>query len=466
MTEKIDQDDRNYFPSINEDNLELLNLLIKTSELLCKWYSDTNKQSPLPLNNKFQVTYPQKNGSNVNNLLDEIEQLIYSSFCPSHPGSLAHLDPPPLTISIVGDLIASGLNNNLLAEELSPSISKLENDICKWLAKKIGFNEDSGGIAASGGTLNNLNALVTAKYCSGLIFNSEAVLITSEDAHVSFKKCAKILGIQDKNIYLVHADKNGSMHIPSLIKLINSLIGSGRKIFAVVATFGTTIRGALDPLNEIGNICKENKIWFHIDASIGGIFLIANNKFDNLSNINLSNANSVTINPQKLIGVAKTSSLLLVSDINTLKDTFQTGLPYIDSTDDVINRGELGVQGSRPAEIIKLWLGLRYLGTDGIEKILKESLLKKSLFIEQLDENKFEIYSGPLHILSFLPKRMNTDESNNWTMKAKELLLKKNYMISRPFYKGKYHLRIVFGNFNTSSLHISEITNFLNNFNA
>tara|TARA_Y100000589_G_scaffold10243_1_gene8539 strand:+ start:43 stop:1443 length:1401 start_codon:yes stop_codon:yes gene_type:complete len=465
MTEKITNDDKNYFPSINGNNEELQELLRKTSSLLCKWYSDTNKGSPLPLNNKFKVTYPQKNGSDINNLLDEIEELIYSSFCPSHPGSLAHLDPPPLTISIIGDLIASGLNNNLLAEELSPSISKLENDMCKWLSKKIGFNGDSGGIAASGGTLNNLNALVTAKYCSGKKFNNEAVLIISEDAHVSFKKCAKILGVEDKNIYLVETDKKGSMHIPSFTRLINSLISSGRKIIAVVATFGTTIRGALDPLNEIGNICKEKKIWFHIDASIGGIFLIANNKFDNITDFNLSNANSITINPQKLIGIAKTSSLLLVSDINTLKNTFETGLPYIDSSDDVVNRGELGVQGSRPAEIIKLWLGLRFLGVDGIEKILNESLWKKSLFIEKLDVNKFEIFTGPLHIVSFLPIKMNAEESNNWTLKAKNLLLEKNYMISRPFYKGKYFLRIVFGNFNTTALHISEITNFLNNFN-
>ncbi len=466
MTEKITNDDINYFPSINGNNEELLDLLRKTSELLCKWYSDTNKRSPLPLNNEFKVTYPLKNGSDVNNLLSEIEKLIYTSFCPSHPGSLAHLDPPPLTISIIGDLIASGLNNNLLAEELSPSISKLENDICKWLSKKIGFNEDSGGIAASGGTLNNLNALVTAKYSSGLTFNNEAVIITSEDAHVSIKKCAKILGVEDKNIYIVHTDKNGCMHIPSFIKLLNSLIDSGRKIFAVVATFGTTIRGALDPINEIGNICKEKKIWFHIDASIGGVFLLANNKFDNINNFNVCNANSITINPQKLIGIAKTSSLLLVSDFNTLKNTFQTGLPYIDSPDDVINRGELGVQGSRPAEIIKLWLGLRFLGMQGIEKILKESLLKKSIFIEKLDENKFEIYSGPLHIVSFLPKRMNAEESNNWTLKAKKLLIEKNYMISRPFYKGQYYLRVVFGNFNTTTLHISELTNLINNFNA
>ena len=466
MTEKITSDYVNYFPSINGNNDELLDLLKKTSELLCKWYSNTNKVSPLPINNKFKVTYPLENGCEVNNLFEEIEDLIFTSFCSSHPGSLAHLDPPPLNISIIGDLIASGLNNNLLAEDLSPSISKLENDICKWFANKIGLPEKSGGIAASGGTLNNLNALVTAKYCSELKSDNDAVLILSEDAHVSFKKCAKILGIEDKNIYLVKTDKNGSMHFPSFVKLLNSLIDSGRKIFAVVATFGTTIRGALDPLDEIGNICKEKKIWFHIDASIGGVFLLSNNKFDNINNFNFSNANSVTINPQKLIGIAKTSSLLLVSDINTLKNTFHTGLPYIDSPDDVINRGELGVQGSRPAEIIKLWLGLRFLGLVGTEIILKESLLKKSIFIEKLNENKFEIHSGPLHIVSFLPKRMDAEESNNWTLKAKKLLFEKNYMISRPLYKGKYYLRVVFGNFNTTTLHISELTNLINNFNA
>ena len=465
MTEKNTKDNLNYFPSINGNNEELLNLLLKTSELLCKWYSDTDKGSPLPFNKKFRVSYPQKYGSNINNLLVEIEDLIYASFCPSHPGSLANLDPPPLTISIIGDLIASGLNNNLLAEELSPSISNLENDLCEWLSKKIGFKENSGGIAASGGTLNNLNALVTAKYSSGSTINKEAVLIVSEDAHVSFKKCAKILGVEEKNIYLVNTDKNGSMHIPSFIKLINSIVSSGKEIFAVVATFGTTFRGALDPINEIGTICKERKIWLHIDASIGGIFLITDNKFDNINNFNFSNANSITINPQKLLGIAKTSSLLLVSDINTLKNTFQTGLPYIDSADDVINRGELGVQGSRPAEIIKLWLGLRFLGIEGIEKILVESLLKKSMFIEKLDENKFEILSGPLHIISFLPKNMNTEQSNKWTLKARNSLLEKNYMISRPIYKGKYYLRVVFGNFNTKILHISELAEFLNNFN-
>ena len=61
---------------------------------------------------------------------------------------------------------------------------------------------------------------------------------------------------------------------------------------------------------------------------------------------------------------------------------------------------------------------------------------------------------------------MNAEESNNWTLKAKKVLIEKNYMISRPLYKGQYYLRVVFGNFNTTTLHISELTNLINNFNA
>ena len=92
---------------------------------------------------------------------------------------------------------------------------------------------------------------------------------------------------------------------------------------------------------------------------------------EGLNNINQSN--SITINPQKIIGITKTSSLLLVSDMSTLENTFSTGLPYISTKEDIINRGEIGIQGSRPAEVIKLWLGLRFLGLSGIKDILTVS---------------------------------------------------------------------------------------------
>ena len=113
----------NPFPTYFGSNDSLLSLLNKTSQILCQWFSDAEHLGPLPIDINFKCSVPDKFGNSSDVLFSEIENLIYSSFNPVHPGSLAHLDPPPLIISILGDLVAAGLNNNLLANELSPSIS-------------------------------------------------------------------------------------------------------------------------------------------------------------------------------------------------------------------------------------------------------------------------------------------------------------------------------------------------------
>ena len=460
MTKDINNNDISFFPSSFDDNKYLLDFLNKTSELICQWFTESNQLNPLPTQNHSVMASPNYSGCNSEELLRDIKKLIYSSFNPVHPGSLAHLDPPPLSVSIIGDLIAGSLNNNLLAEDLSPSISMLENELCKWLANRLGYGTNSGGIAASGGTLNNLNALVTARTNAGLEYDPEASFIISKDAHVSFNKCAKILGLMEENIILVDTDEKGRMSIKSLIKTLENVKNNQKKIFAVVGTLGTTIRGAIDPLFNINEICKEENIWLHVDASIGGVYALFNQDF--LEPSNLSFGNSITINPQKIIGITKTSSLLLVENFNCLKNTFYTGLPYVDSDEDTLNRGELGVQGSRPAEIIKLWLGLRFLGINGIDLILKESINKRTSFEKLLDKDKFKIYSGPLHIISFVPKKMNVAESDLWTLNTKKFLSNNNYMISRPFYNNRYLLRIVLGNYNTNYHHLKELADILN----
>ena len=147
---------------------------------------------------------------------------------------------------------------------------------------------------------------------------------------------------------------------------------------------------------------------------------------------------------------------------NWNKNTFSTGLPYISSKTNVINRGELGIQGSRPAEVIKLWLGMRFLGMSGIEDILKSSIDKKLFFEKNLDNDKFKIYSGPLHIISFLPKGMNKKESDFWTLTKRNELMKSHFMLSRPEFKNKYLLRVVWGNYNTNKIHIKNLLNLLN----
>ena len=152
---------------------------------------------------------------------------------------------------------------------------------------------------------------------------------------------------------------------------------------------------------------------------------------------------------------------MCIRDRSTLENTFNTGLPYISSKENIINRGEIGIQGSRPAEVIKLWLGLRFLGLKGIENVLKSSIKRKDFFIKNISKNKFEIYSGPLHIVSFLPKKLGPKDSDAWTQNKVNELIKNNFMLSRPKFKGKYFLRVVMGNYNTKESHIEELLKLL-----
>ncbi|MBO8204476.1 pyridoxal phosphate-dependent decarboxylase family protein [Prochlorococcus marinus] len=462
MTEDLINKKDIYFPSYLGTNDNLIILLNRATKTLCNWFSKSEISGPLPFDENFKCIMPEEDGNSVEDLFSEIESLMNNSFNPVHPGSLAHLDPPPLIFSILGDLISAGLNNNLLAYELSPSVTLLEESLCKWFAKKIGFNDSSGGIAASGGTLSNLNALIAARHTSGLGSDPNSVLLISEDAHSSFIKCTKIMGLNEKNLVRIKTDNNGCMDIQNLRKTLDNCSIENKKIFAVVATLGTTVRGAIDPIYDISAICKERNIWLHVDGSIGGIFAITSIPIEGLKNI--KHANSITINPQKIIGITKTSSLLLVSNMSTLENTFSTGLPYISSKENIINRGEIGIQGSRPAEVIKLWLGLRFLGIKGIEDILNSSINRKNFFMRNISKNKFEIYSGPLHIVSFLPKGLTHKDSDLWTQNKVNELMKNNFMLSRPKFKGKYFLRLVLGNYNTKESHIEELLKFLNDY--
>jgi len=288
-----------YFPSYLGTNDKLITLLNSASKTLCDWFSKAHKNGPLPFDDSFKCIMPAEDGSSAEDLFSEIESLLNNSFNPVHPGSLAHLDPPPLTFSILGYLIAAGLNNNLLAYELSPSVTLLEDSLCKWFAKKIGFNDSSGGIAASGGTLSNLNALIAARHNSGLGSDPNSVLLVSEDAHSSFIKCMRIMGLNEANLIRIKTDNNGSIDIQNLRKTIDKCFIDNKKIFAIVATLGTTVRGAIDPIKDISEICKERNIWLHIDGSIGGIFAITSIPIEGLNNNN--QANSITINPQKKV---------------------------------------------------------------------------------------------------------------------------------------------------------------------
>ena len=183
------------FASPDQADPVLRDFLHRASDLLCDWIGTASKGVPLPTVRPQPAVAPAAAGLGMDRLLKDLQLVMEGAYQPSHPGALAHLDPPPLTASIAADLICAGLNNNLLAEELSPGLTDLEQQLCSWFCQRLGLPEQSGGVLASGGTLSNLMGLVVARTHAGV---RDGVVLCSRDAHVSLQKAATVMGLPDQ----------------------------------------------------------------------------------------------------------------------------------------------------------------------------------------------------------------------------------------------------------------------------
>ena len=431
----------------------LQDFLDQATAQLCRWLGSAALRPPLPGLSVLPAVEPQQLGLSSDTLLRDLQLVIDGAYNPNHPGALAHLDPPPLQASVVGDLICAGLNNNMLAEELSPSLTRLERSLLAWLAERLGLPPGSGGVAASGGTLSNLMALVTARRSRGLQTSQEAVVLASADAHVSLAKSIAVMGLPASALQTIAVDCEGRLEVEQLQARLETLAAAGIPVLAVVATAGTTVRGAVDPLGPIAALCRRHGVWLHVDGAIGAVFGLAAGHADRVKGLGF--ADSITLNPQKLLGITKTSSVLLLAQPQTLSDAFGTGLPYMEPSWGGGHGGETGLQGTRPAEILKLWLGLRQLGLAGIEAILDGAIARRRHLLALLaSDTDLVLRSGPLHLLAFTPANGDAAYAEEWSQRTRQVLLAEQLMLSRPWYQGRHHLKAVLGNPHTQSSHL------------
>ncbi|BEV36347.1 pyridoxal-dependent decarboxylase [Synechococcus sp. M16CYN] len=401
---------------------------------------------------------PGTETADIDALLNDLQVVMDGAFQPSHPGSLAHLDPPPLTASIAAELVCAGLNNNLLADELSPGLSSLEHELCRWFCQRLGLPNGSGGVLASGGTLSNLMGLVTARTFG--VGGNNGVILCSNDAHVSLVKAVRVMGLSDDALQFLPTDSEGRLCLSAVEQRLSQLRRLNRPCLAIVATAGTTVRGAIDLLPQLANLCRGAGIWLHVDAAIGGVFALSAAHAPLMRG--LEQADSITLNPQKLLGITKASSLLLLRQHHQLRATFGTGLPYMENSTTGYHGGEVGLQGTRPAEVLKLWLGLRQLGEAGLETVLSSALKRREIFANQLDSDRLRLLPGALHLQAFHPIKGDPQSCEAWSQQTRQQLLSAGYMLSRPFYGDRFCLKGVFGNPHTTPDHLTDLAQRIN----
>lgn len=385
-------------------------------------------------------------------LLDDLETVVEGSMNPAHPGYIGHMDTMPTTVSLLGDLVVSAVNN-MLSVEMSPVFSELEVRLTETIAAEFGLGPDAGGVLASGGSLANLHALSVARnqafdvHEGGLAgTNREPVLFASEVAHTSLRKAAMLLGIGTDAVVAVETDDDSRMDPASLARAIERAERDGRAPFCVVATAGTTTTGNIDPLPAIHEVADDHELWFHVDAAYGGALVFSEAERDRLRGI--ENADSVTFNPQKWWYVAKTCAMALFADTDVLRSDFRIGAPYMRGDDAVPNLGELSVQGTRRAEVLKLWLTVQHLGREGLEQLIDESYrLTAAVRDHVAGHDALELASEPeTNLVCFraAPEWCPPEERDELNGRLQRALLsEQDVFVSLPTYRGSRWLRVV-----------------------
>ncbi|KAJ4444928.1 hypothetical protein ANN_06727, partial [Periplaneta americana] len=204
----------------------------------------------------------------------------------------------------------------------------------------------------------------------GLGCAPKLVLFASEDAHYSIHKMAALLGLGEQNVCLIQTDKTGRMDPLHLDSQVQKMIDTGAAPFMVVATAGTTVLGAFDPLNTVADVCAKYKLWLHVDAAWGGGILFSRTHRSKLTGID--RADSVLWNPHKLLAVPQQCSVLLVRHPGILTACHSRSASYLFQKDKFydtsFDTGDKYLQCGRRADVFKFWLMWKAKGTLGFEQ--------------------------------------------------------------------------------------------------
>ncbi len=441
-------------------------VLQQVVEQILDYSTGAGSHDPLPSVKDIEFSGIPAQPTAIAPLLSSLGDLMAQSMNPAHPGYMGHMDPLPSTASIVGDWAAAVLNNNMLSVEMSPALSRLEPLLLAELAQMFGLGERAGGVLASGGSLANLQALTVARNVKldclrqGLAGGLPPVILASEMAHTSIQKAAMVLGLGLEGVVLVPVNANAQMDTNALEEKVQGAIARGQRPFAVVGTAGTTVTGNIDPLPAIARIAQTYGLWFHVDAAYGGAIAFSPQHRHRLTGI--EQADSVTFNPQKWLYVTKTCASVLFRDLGVLHSHFRVSAPYMNTEPDWVNLGELTVQGTRHADVLKLWLTLQHLGQAGCAELIEASYALSEHFVTQVRQRPYlELASEPeMNLICFrgCPPALPPSQWDTWNASLQDYLLKQHQIfLSVPNFRGQRWLKAVLLNPFTTAAEVSQL---------
>jgi len=344
--------------------------------------------------------------------------LVKATIPIDHPRHLAFVPAAPTRASILFDLVtaASSIHGAYWMEGAGGIYC--ENEAMEWLVSLTRLPEGAFGVFTSGGTAANLSAMVTAREhwrSNPKNLNKKGIMVTSSGAHSSVKSMAKVI---DAEVLLVPTET--AMTAADIEKAVAQLTPeSQERVFAVVATGGTTNAGIIDDLAGVATYCENHHLWFHVDAAYGGGALAAPSVRDLF--IGIERADSITIDPHKWLFSPYDCGAIIYKKPELARAAHSQEGSYLDIFKDEgaagFNPSDYQIQLTRRVRGLPLWFSLAMHGTAKYEWAVEQGILLAKLAAQKITEAPHVEMVIPenLSCVLFRRKGWTPEDYREWT---------------------------------------------------
>jgi aromatic-L-amino-acid/L-tryptophan decarboxylase len=412
---------------------------------------------------------PPEKGEDFAAIFSDLEKLILPGITHwQSPNFFAYFCTGASAPSVLGDLLSSGLGIQGMLWATSPACTELETHMLDWLANMLGLpkkflsNSTGGGVIQDTASSASLCALLAARErATNFVSNQQGcdgklVAYTSSQAHSSIEKAAQIAGIGVKNLRLIGVDENFAMRTDELAAQIEADRRIGLIPCFVCATIGTTSSNAMDPIAEIGRVCRDQNIWLHVDAAMSGTAAICPEFRDTHAGLEL--ADSYCFNPHKWMFTNTDCSCFYVADRKALTRSLSLVPEYLrnkaSDAGTVIDYRDWQIPLGRRFRSLKLWFVIRQYGIEGLQYHIREHVrLSQQLAQWVRDDDRFELAAPvPLNLVCFRHKR--GDEANQKIMDR--LNRSGDLYLTHTKLHDKITLRMCIGQEDTQARHVEK----------
>jgi aromatic-L-amino-acid/L-tryptophan decarboxylase len=292
-----------------------------------------------------------------------------------HPGYLAFIPSFTTWPAALAELTAAAANPYCGAWMESAGATQVELEVINWFRGWLGLPASTAGVLVSGGSSANLTALLVAREAAGGP-SPDSVVYVSDQAHSSLARTARAMGLRPHQVRVLPADDRWRLSPDTVAAAVRADRGAGRVPFALCASAGSTNAGAVDPLEDLADLCTAEGLWLHVDAAYGGFAALAAKGRAALAGI--ERADSVTLDPHKWLYQPMECGCVLVRDGARLERTFAIHPDYLD-TDATQGAGEVnfadrGLQLSRGFRALKVWMAVHTFGLAAFRACIQRNL--------------------------------------------------------------------------------------------